>query len=54
MGGLIGKALDALDMPVGMFWQTGWSLVLGFAISSVLQPVVAQDQMRHALRPSAI
>ena len=28
----------ALLMAVGMFWQVGWSLVLGFAISAVLHP----------------
>ena len=36
-------------MAAGMFWQTGWSLVLGFAISAVLQAVVPADQMRQAL-----
>jgi hypothetical protein len=24
-------------MAFGMFWKTGWSLVLGFVISAVLQ-----------------
>ena len=37
-----------LLMAVGMFWQTGWSLVLGFTISAVLQSVVSTDQMRKA------
>ncbi|MFC6791729.1 permease [Methylobacterium komagatae] len=37
-----------LLMAVGMFWQTGWSLVLGFTISAVLQSVVSADQMRRA------
>jgi uncharacterized membrane protein YraQ (UPF0718 family) len=38
-----------LLMAVGMFWQTGWSLVLGFTLSSLLQAIVPEDQMRRAL-----
>lgn len=36
-------------MAAGMFWQTGWSLVLGFAISGLLQAIVPADQMRRLL-----
>lgn len=36
-------------MALGMFWQTGWSLVLGFAVSGLLQAVVPADKMRDAL-----
>ncbi|GAB0113263.1 permease [Acidisoma sp. C75] len=39
----------ALVLAIGMFWQVGWSLVLGFAISGLLQTVVSKDQMRRAL-----
>ena len=39
----------ALVMAAGMFWQTGWSLVLGFAVSGLLQTIVPADQMRRAL-----
>ena len=39
----------ALLMTVGMMWQTGWTLVLGFTISSLLQTVVPADRMREAL-----
>ena len=39
----------ALLMAAGMFWQTGWSLVLGFIISALLQTIVPADQMRRAL-----
>ena len=49
MAGLIGKLGDALLMALGMFWQTGWSLVLGFALSTLLQSVVPADTMRRAL-----
>lgn len=40
---------QALLMAVGMFWEVGWSLVLGFAISAVLQAVVAKESMTRAL-----
>ena len=40
---------QALLMASGMFWKTGWSLVLGFLISAVLQAVVSKDRMRSAL-----
>ena len=39
----------ALLMSLGMMWQTGWTLVLGFTISSLLQTVVPADTMREAL-----
>jgi hypothetical protein len=48
MDDLMGKIGDALLMAAGMFWQTGWSLVLGFTISSLLQAVVSTEQMRRA------
>ncbi len=40
---------QAVLMAFGMFWKTGWSLVLGFLISAVLQAVVSKDRMRSAL-----
>ena len=40
---------QALLMAAGMFWQVGWSLVLGFGISAVLQAVVPKQVMRAAL-----
>ncbi|MDN3593147.1 permease [Methylobacterium adhaesivum] len=39
----------ALLMAAGMFWQTGWTLVLGFTVSALLQSVVSTEQMRRAL-----
>ena len=48
MNDATGKLGDALLMAAGMFWQTGWSLVLGFTISALLQAVVSTDQMRRA------
>ncbi len=40
---------EALLMAAGMFWDVGWSLVLGFTISAVIQAVVSTEQMRRAL-----
>ncbi len=48
MNDATGKIGDALLMAAGMFWQTGWSLVLGFTISALLQAIVSTDQMRRA------
>jgi uncharacterized protein len=47
--GFADKIGHGLLMAAGMFWQTGWTLVLGFTISSLLQSVVSTDQMRRAL-----
>jgi uncharacterized membrane protein YraQ (UPF0718 family) len=46
---IVGKIEEALLMAAGMAWQTGWTLVLGFAISALLQSVVSQDEMKRAL-----
>ncbi|MGB9026237.1 MAG: permease [Rhodomicrobium sp.] len=46
---LLSPVGQALLMAFGMFWKTGWSLVLGFLISAVLQAVVSKDRMRLAL-----
>jgi uncharacterized membrane protein YraQ (UPF0718 family) len=40
---------DALLMALGMFWQVGWSLVLGFFISALLQALVSRERMSAAL-----
>lgn len=40
---------QALLLAFGMAWQVGWSLVLGFAISAILQAVVSKQAMGTAL-----
>jgi len=40
---------QALLLAFGMVWQVGWSLVLGFAISAILQAVVSKRAMGAAL-----
>ena len=49
MTNVLDRIGQALLMTFGMFWQTGWSLVLGFAISGLLQAIVPADKMRDAL-----
>jgi hypothetical protein len=44
-----GQLGEGLLMAAGMFWDVGWSLVLGFTISAVIQAVVSTEQMRRAL-----
>jgi hypothetical protein len=45
----ISQIAQALLMAAGMFWQVGWSLVLGFAISAILQAVVSKERMSSTL-----
>ena len=40
---------QALLMAFGMFWAVGWSLVLGFLISAVLQVFISKEKMRTLL-----
>lgn len=49
MSAVVERIGHALLMALGMFWQTGWSLVLGFTISALLQSVVPAKFMRKAL-----
>jgi uncharacterized membrane protein YraQ (UPF0718 family) len=51
---LLHRVGEALLMAFGMAWQVGWSLVLGFAISALLQAVVSQQAMSRALGRSGI
>src|SRR3954453_20850718 len=38
---------DALSFAFGMFWEILWALILGFALSGVVQAVVSQREMRR-------
>lgn len=39
----------ALVLAAGMFWQVGWSLILGFMLSGLIQAVVSKERMQQAL-----
>ncbi len=49
MGEFLHQTGMALLTAFGMFWQVGWSLVLGSAISAVLQAVISKERMGAAL-----
>ncbi|MBC5829103.1 MAG: permease [Candidatus Eremiobacteraeota bacterium] len=40
---------QALFLAAGMFWQVGWSLVLGFLLSGLIQALVSKERMRAQL-----
>jgi len=43
------KLVDALSFAFGMFWEILWALILGFALSAVVQAVVSKGEMRRLL-----
>src|ERR671922_1592140 len=43
------KVLDALSFAGGMTWEILWALILGFALSGVVQAVVSKREMRRLL-----
>ncbi|MDQ2680215.1 MAG: permease [Candidatus Eremiobacteraeota bacterium] len=40
---------QALLLAVGMLWQVGWSLILGFVLSGLIQALVSKERMRKEL-----
>lgn len=46
---LPGGVLSALGMAFAMFWEILWALVLGFALSAMVQAVVSKRQMSRLL-----
>ena len=40
---------DALSFAFGMFWEILWALILGFALTGVVQAVVSKREMRRLL-----
>lgn len=49
MAEIFSRIAQALVMAAGMFWQVGWSLVLGFLLSGVLQAAVPKRAIGAAL-----
>src|SRR5437763_361250 len=43
------KVLDALSFTGGMTWEILWALILGFALSAVVQSVVSKSEMTRLL-----
>ncbi len=46
---LLAKLGEALLLALGMAWQVGWSLILGFTISGAVQALVSKEQMQRVL-----
>jgi uncharacterized membrane protein YraQ (UPF0718 family) len=46
---VIGAIAQALLLAVGMAWQVGWSLILGFALSAAVQALVSKQRMQQLL-----
>src|ERR671930_469251 len=46
---VFGELVDALSFAFGMFWEILWALILGFALSAVVQAVVSKREMRRLL-----
>ncbi|MDQ6930582.1 MAG: permease [Candidatus Eremiobacteraeota bacterium] len=40
---------QSLLLAVGMLWQVGWSLILGFILSGLIQVLVSKEKMRAQL-----
>jgi len=41
--------LNALDMAIAMGWEILWPLVLGFALSAVIQAIISHREMSRLL-----
>ena len=58
LGVAVGHELvRALSFSFGMFWEILWALILGFALSAVVQAVVSHREMSRLLpddRPKSI
>jgi hypothetical protein len=46
---ILQKIGEALMLSLGMAWQVGWSLVLGFALSGAVQALVSKHRMQQLL-----
>ncbi len=46
---LVRPVLDALGLALAMTWEIAWALVLGFALSAVVQAVVSKREMSRIL-----
>lgn len=49
MDHLLFRLWDAVVLSAGMMWDVGWSLILGFILSGIIQAVVSQEAMRSTL-----
>jgi uncharacterized membrane protein YraQ (UPF0718 family) len=53
MEAVLGWLGDALSLAFAMFWEILWALILGFALSGVVQAVVSKQEMSRLLPDDA-
>ena len=46
---ILGEIGNAMSFAFSMFWEILWALILGFALSAVVQAVVSKEEMRRLL-----
>src|SRR5881396_1528462 len=49
MPDVVKAVADAFGLAAAMTWEIGWALILGFAISAVVQAVVSKSEMSRLL-----
>src|SRR2546430_1405161 len=49
LASLLSSLGDALSFAFGMTWEVLWALILGFALSGVIQAVVSKEEMRRLM-----
>src|SRR5207237_10613196 len=49
MPDVVKAVADAFGLAGAMTWEIGWALILGFAISAVVQAVVSKSEMSRLL-----
>ena len=49
MEAVLGGLGHALSLAFAMFWEILWALILGFALSGVVQAVVSKGEMSRLL-----
>jgi uncharacterized membrane protein YraQ (UPF0718 family) len=54
LGTALGGIAHALNLSFGMFWEILWALVLGFALSAVVQAVVSKSEMTRLLPDDSV
>ena len=47
--GIVAQLLDALNTAFGMSWEILWALILGFALSGIVQAVLSKSEMTRLL-----
>src|SRR5919199_2953059 len=49
LGSIGSEITDALSFAGGMTWEILWALILGFALSGVVQAVISKSEMTRLL-----